>query len=65
MELGFDGVLLNSAVALAQEPIKMAKAFKYAINAGRLGYEAGAMQKRDMAMPSTPTIGTPFWHEKF
>ncbi len=63
MELGFDGVLLNSAVALAQEPVKMAKAFRHAIYAGRLGYEAGAMQKRDMASPSTPTVGTPFWHQ--
>jgi thiazole synthase len=63
MELGFDGILLNSAVALAQEPIKMAKAFKHAIYAGRLGFEAGAMQKRDMATPSTPTVGTPFWHQ--
>jgi len=63
MELGFDGILLNSAVALAQEPIKMAKAFKHAIYAGRLGFEAGAMQKRDMASPSTPTVGTPFWHQ--
>ena len=63
MELGYDGVLLNSAVALAQEPIKMAEAFKYAVYAGRLGYEAGAMQQRDMASPSTPTVGTPFWHQ--
>ncbi len=63
MELGYDGVLLNSAVALAQEPIKMAKAFRYAVEAGRLGFEAGAMQKRDMASPSTPTVGTPFWHQ--
>jgi thiazole synthase len=63
MELGYNGVLLNSAVALAQEPIKMAKAFRYAVEAGRLGFEAGAMQKRDMASPSTPTVGTPFWHQ--
>jgi len=63
MELGFDGVLLNSAVALAQEPVVMAEAFKHAIYAGRLSYEAGAMQKRDMASPSTPTVGTPFWHQ--
>ena len=63
MELGFDGVLLNSAVALAQEPVIMAEAFKHAIHAGRLSYEAGAMQTRDMASPSTPTIGTPFWHQ--
>ena len=63
MELGFDGVLLNSAVALAQEPIMMAEAFKHAIHAGRLSYIAGAMQTRDMASPSTPTVGTPFWHQ--
>ncbi len=63
MELGYDGVLLNSAIALAQDPVKMANAFKLAIEAGRLGYEAGAMQKREFASPSTPTIGTPFWHQ--
>ena len=63
MELGYDGILLNSAIALAQDPVKMAQAFKYASIAGRLGYEAGAMQKREFASPSTPTIGTPFWHQ--
>jgi thiazole synthase len=63
MELGYDGVLLNSAIALAQDPVKMADAFKLAIEAGRLGYEAGTMQQREFASPSTPTIGTPFWHQ--
>ncbi len=63
MELGYDGVLLNSAIALAQDPIMMAEAFKYAVEAGRLGYKAGVMQKREFASPSTPTIGTPFWHQ--
>ena len=63
MQLGYDGVLLNSAIALAQDPVKMAQAFKYAIIAGRLGYEAGTMQKREFASPSTPTVGTPFWHQ--
>ena len=63
MELGYDGILLNSAIALAQDPILMAKAFKYAIEAGHLGYKAGTMQKREFASPSTPTIGTPFWHQ--
>ena len=63
MELGFDGVLLNSAVALAQEPVMMAEAFKHALIAGRLSYRAGRMQERDMASPSTPTVGTPFWHQ--
>jgi len=63
MEMGYDGVLLNSAVALANEPVQMAKAFARAIEAGRLGYEAGAMSQREFASPSTPTIGTPFWHQ--
>ncbi|CAA6818935.1 MAG: Thiazole biosynthesis protein ThiG [uncultured Sulfurovum sp.] len=63
MQLGYDGILLNSAIALAQDPVKMAAAFKYATQAGRLGYEAGAMQRREFASPSTPTVGTPFWHQ--
>ena len=63
MQLGYDGILLNSAIALAQDPVKMAQAFKYATIAGRLGYEAGTMQKREFASPSTPTVGTPFWHQ--
>ena len=63
MELGYDGVLLNSAIALAQDPVKMADAFRVAVEAGRLGYEAGMMQEREFASPSTPTIGTPFWHQ--
>ncbi|AEG32355.1 thiazole synthase [Thiomicrospira cyclica] len=63
LEMGFDGVLLNSAVALANDPVKMASAFKYAIDAGRLGYEAGAMPQRNFASASTPTLGTPFWHQ--
>jgi len=63
MELGYDGVLLNSAIALSHDPVKMARAFRYAIEAGRFGYEAGAMQKREFASPSTPTVGTPFWHQ--
>jgi len=63
MQLGYDGILLNSAIALAQDPVKMAQAFKYATQAGRLGYEAGVMQEREFATPSTPTVGTPFWHQ--
>ncbi|MEA3434761.1 MAG: thiazole synthase [Campylobacterota bacterium] len=63
MELGYDGVLLNSAIALAHDPVKMADAFRVAIEAGRLGYEAGTMQQREFASPSTPTVGTPFWHQ--
>ncbi len=63
MELGYDGVLLNSAVALAQDPPTMARAFALAVEAGRAGYEAGPMPERDFASPSTPTLGAPFWHE--
>ena len=63
MELGFDGVLLNTAVAEAQNPILMAQAFRDAIAAGRSGFEAGVIQQRDLAKPSTPVLGTPFWHQ--
>jgi len=63
MELGYDAVLLNSAIALALDPVKMAEGFKYAVQAGRLGYEAGIMQQREFASPSTPVVGTPFWHQ--
>lgn len=60
MELGYDGVLLNSAVAHARDPVGMARAFALAIEAGRLGHEAGIMSKQDMAVPSTPVTGRPF-----
>ncbi|MGH1440329.1 MAG: thiazole synthase [Cellvibrionaceae bacterium] len=63
LELGYDGVLLNTAVAQASDPIKMAEAFKYALLAGRAAYESGTIAERDLAKPSTPTIGTPFWHQ--
>jgi thiazole synthase len=61
MELGYDAVLLNTAVAAAADPVQMARAFAAAIEAGRLGYEAGLMPARDMAVPSTPVAGTPFF----
>lgn len=63
MEMGFDGVLANSAIALSGDPAKMATAFAKAIIAGRTAYEAGLMPKRDMASPSTPILGQPFWHQ--
>jgi thiazole synthase len=63
MEMGFDAVLLNTAVAKAQQPALMAKAFAEAIRAGRHAYAAGLMIKRQTASPSTPTIGQPFWHQ--
>jgi thiazole synthase len=61
MELGFDAVLLNTAVSKAADPVMMARAFGQAIEAGRAGYEAGLMEMRDMAAPSTPVAGTPFF----
>src|SRR4051794_8399695 len=60
MELGFDAVLLNTAVAKAGEPVRMARAFRLAVEAGREGYLAGPMSERDMAAPSTPVLGIAF-----
>ncbi len=62
MEMGYDGVILTSAIALAHKPVEMARAFSLAVEAGRAGYESGFMEKRSMASPSTPTIGVPFWN---
>lgn len=60
MEMGFDAVLLNTAVAKAGDPAAMARAFALAIDAGRLAAEADPMEPRDMAAPSTPVIGKAF-----
>ncbi|KZL24578.1 thiazole synthase [Pseudovibrio sp. WM33] len=57
MELGMDAVLLNTAVAKAGDPTLMAQAMAQAIEAGRNGYIADPMDPRDMAVPSTPTLG--------
>ena len=62
MEWGFDAVLLNTAVALSEDPVRMAGAFADAVQAGRDGYLAGAMAAQSAAQPSTPVLGTPFWH---
>jgi len=61
MEMGFDAVLLNTAVARAADPVRMASAFAAAIAAGRTAFEAGLMEMRDTAVPSTPVAGTPFF----
>ena len=61
MELGYDAVLLNTAVAKAGDPVTMAYAFSQAVAAGRAAFEAGLMEQRDMASPSTPVAGTPFF----
>jgi len=60
MELGYDAVLLNTAVARAGDPALMAKAMAQAVEAGRLAYEADPIEARDMAEASTPVIGKAF-----
>lgn len=57
MELGADGVLMNTAIAAAKDPLKMAEAMKYAVVAGRLAYEAGRMEKKKYANASSPVTG--------
>jgi thiazole synthase len=58
MELGCDGVLMNTAIALAQDPILMAHAMKLGVEAGRAAYRAGRMPKKlYSASPSSPTTG--------
>jgi thiazole synthase len=57
MEIGYDAVLLNTAVAKAGDPAAMADAFAKAIEAGRTAFLADPMEPRDMAAPSTPLIG--------
>ena len=57
MELGCDGVLMNTAIAGAKDPIKMARAMKLAVEAGRLSYLAGRMPKKYYADPSSPLAG--------
>ncbi|RYM06535.1 thiazole synthase [Sporolactobacillus sp. THM7-7] len=57
MSLGAQGILLNSAVSRAKDPVKMARAMKLAIEAGRLGFEAGRIPRKAVAVPSSPTEG--------
>ncbi|NHN90831.1 thiazole synthase [Acetobacter sicerae] len=59
MELGYDAVLINTAVAKAGDPVAMARAFSLAVEAGALAYKADPMAERDMAAPSTPLLGKP------
>lgn len=60
MELGYDAVLLNTAVARAGDPVAMAQAMMQAIKAGKLACEADPIEARDMAAASTPVIGKAF-----
>jgi thiazole synthase len=57
MELGVDGVLMNTAIACATDPVKMAAAMKHAVEAGRLAFEAGRIAKRRYASASSPVDG--------
>ncbi len=57
LEMGYDAVLVNTAVARAADPVAMAAAFARAVEAGRAAFEAGPMEPREMAAPSTPAIG--------
>ncbi len=57
MELGCDGVLMNSAIAGAQDPVRMARAMKLAVEAGREAFLAGRIPKRFAASPSSPMAG--------
>lgn len=60
MEIGYDAVLLNTAISRAGDPVGMARAFSLAVKAGREAFLAKPMTPRDMAEPSTPIIGRPF-----
>lgn len=60
LEAGCDAVLINTAVAQAGNPPLMAAAFAQAVEAGRLAYEAGPIEARDFAAPSTPVVGAAF-----
>ena len=63
MEMGVDGILLNTAIAHASQPVMMAQAFEKSIEAGRLAYQSGLMTERSTASPSTPTLDAPIWHQ--
>jgi thiazole synthase len=61
MELGCDGVLMNTAIAAARDPLGMARAMRLAVEAGRLAYRAGRMPKKLYATASSPLEGVPDW----
>jgi len=61
MELGVDGVLMNTAIAAASDAVSMAKAMRLAVQAGRLAYKAGRMSKKLYATASSPLEGVPDW----
>lgn len=57
MEQGVDGILMNTALAEADQPVRMARAMRLAVEAGREAYLAGRMPRREVAVPSSPTAG--------
>jgi len=57
MEQGVDGILMNTGIAAAQDPVRMAAAMRAAVESGRNAYLAGRMPKREVAVPSSPTTG--------
>lgn len=57
MEQGVDGILMNTALAEAQDPVRMATAMRHAVTAGRLAFLAGRMPRREVAVPSSPLTG--------
>jgi thiazole synthase len=57
MEQGVDGILMNTGIAAASDPVRMATAMRQAVEAGRLAFLAGRMPKREIAVPSSPLSG--------
>jgi thiazole synthase len=57
MEQGVDGILMNTGIAAAKDPVRMAAAMKLAVESGRHAYLAGRMPRREVAVPSSPTSG--------
>jgi thiazole synthase len=57
MEQGVDGILMNTALAEASDPVEMATAMRLAVEAGRRAWRAGRMPRREVAVPSSPTEG--------
>ena len=62
MEIGVDAILLNTAIASSNDPVSMARAFKYAVQAGRLAYLSGMAEESKTARPTSPL--TEFLHKK-
>jgi thiazole synthase len=58
MEMGADAVLVNTAIARADDPVAMARSFRLAVEAGRVAYRAGIMEEQEAAVPSSPVGGT-------